>query len=66
MQISVSGMNMDMGNAFQEHAQTSLNAIVEKYFEIEFLGRSGGLKIIILRLQNYMGVRNRTPWTGVT
>ncbi len=32
MQISVSGKNMDMGNAFQEHAQTSLNAIVEKYF----------------------------------
>jgi ribosomal subunit interface protein len=23
---------MDMGNAFQEHAQTSLNTIVEKYF----------------------------------
>ncbi len=32
MQISVSGKNMDMGNAFQEHAHTSLNAIVEKYF----------------------------------
>ena len=32
MHISVSGKNMDMGNAFQEHAQTSLNAIVEKYF----------------------------------
>ena len=32
MQISVSGKNMDMGNAFQQHAQTSLNAIVEKYF----------------------------------
>ena len=32
MQISVSGKNMDMGNAFQEHAQSSLNAIVEKHF----------------------------------
>lgn len=32
MQISVSGKNMDMGVAFQEHAQTSLNTVVEKYF----------------------------------
>ena len=32
MQISVSGKNMDMGDAFQEHAQTSLKAVVEKYF----------------------------------
>lgn len=32
MQISVSGKNMDMGNAFQEHAQSSLSAVVEKYF----------------------------------
>jgi ribosomal subunit interface protein len=32
MQISVSGKNMDMGDAFQEHAQTSLNTVVEKYF----------------------------------
>jgi len=32
MQISVSGKNMDMGDAFQEHAQTALNVVVEKYF----------------------------------
>jgi ribosomal subunit interface protein len=33
MQISVSGKNMDMGMAFQEHAQTSLDAVVGKYFQ---------------------------------
>ena len=31
MQINISGKNMDTGMAFQEHAVTSLNAIVEKY-----------------------------------
>ena len=32
MQISISGKNMDTGLAFQEHAELSLNSIVEKYF----------------------------------
>ncbi len=32
MQISVSGKNMDTGLAFQEHAELSLNNVVEKYF----------------------------------
>ena len=32
MQISISGKNMDTGLAFQEHAEISLNNIVEKYF----------------------------------
>ena len=32
MQISISGKNIDTGLAFQEHAETSLNNIVEKYF----------------------------------
>ena len=32
MQISISGKNMDTGLAFQEHAELSLNNIVEKYF----------------------------------
>jgi ribosomal subunit interface protein len=32
MQINISGKNMDTGMAFQEHAITSLNAVVEKYF----------------------------------
>jgi len=32
MQISISGKNMDTGLAFQEHAQLSLNNVVEKYF----------------------------------
>lgn len=33
MQIRVSGKNMNTGGAFQEHAETSLNAVVEKYFQ---------------------------------
>ena len=33
MHISVSGKNMDMGPAFQEHAETSLHAVVDKYFQ---------------------------------
>ena len=33
MQINISGKNMDTGMAFQEHAVTSLNAVVEKYFQ---------------------------------
>ncbi len=32
MQISISGKNMDTGLAFQEHAEASLNNVVEKYF----------------------------------
>ncbi|MDC3235063.1 ribosome-associated translation inhibitor RaiA [Candidatus Puniceispirillum sp.] len=32
MQISISGKNMDTGLAFQEHAEMSLNNVVEKYF----------------------------------
>ena len=32
MQISISGKNMDTGLAFQEHAELSLNNVVEKYF----------------------------------
>ena len=32
MQISISGKNMDTGLAFQEHAERSLNNVVEKYF----------------------------------
>jgi ribosomal subunit interface protein len=32
MQISISGKNMDTGLDFQEHAELSLNNIVEKYF----------------------------------
>ena len=32
MQISVSGKNIDTGLAFQEHAEKSLNTVVEKYF----------------------------------
>jgi ribosomal subunit interface protein len=32
MQISISGKNMDTGPAFQEHAELSLNNVVEKYF----------------------------------
>ena len=32
MQISVSGKNMDTGLVFQEHAELSLNNVVEKYF----------------------------------
>jgi ribosomal subunit interface protein len=32
MQISISGKNMDTGPAFQEHAEVSLNNVVEKYF----------------------------------
>ena len=32
MHISISGKNIDTGLAFQEHAETSLNNIVEKYF----------------------------------
>ena len=46
MQISVSGKNMDMGNAFQEHAQTSLNAIVEKYFHNAVSGTYEGRSIM--------------------
>ena len=43
-------------------------SIVEKYVEIEYLGRPGRLEIVILCLQKYMGVRNRPPWntTGIT
>ena len=33
MQISISGKNMDTGLAFQEHAEVSLNNVVEKYFQ---------------------------------
>ena len=33
MLIQVSGKNMDTGGAFQEHAEASLNAVVEKYFQ---------------------------------
>ena len=33
MQINISGKNMDTGMAFQEHATTSLNMVVEKYFQ---------------------------------
>lgn len=32
MQITVSGKNMDTGPAFQVHAQTQLEAAIEKYF----------------------------------
>ena len=32
MQISISGKNMDTGLSFQEHAELSLNNVVEKYF----------------------------------
>ena len=32
MQINISGKNMDTGLAFQEHAELSLNNVVEKYF----------------------------------
>ena len=32
MQISISGKNMDTGLAFQQHAELSLNNVVEKYF----------------------------------
>ena len=33
MNISVSGKNMDTGSAFQTHAETALNDVVEKYFD---------------------------------
>jgi ribosomal subunit interface protein len=33
MIISVSGKNMDTGAAFQTHAETALNNVVEKYFD---------------------------------
>jgi len=33
MQISISGKNMDMGFAFQEHAEMALGNVVEKYFQ---------------------------------
>ena len=33
MQINISGKNMDTGAAFQEHAHTALNNVVEKYFQ---------------------------------
>ena len=33
MQINISGKNMNTGLAFQEHAITSLNNVVEKYFQ---------------------------------
>ena len=33
MQINISGKNMDTGLAFQEHAEVSLNNVVEKYFQ---------------------------------
>ena len=33
MNISVSGKNMDTGAAFQTHAETALNNVVEKYFD---------------------------------
>ena len=33
MNISISGKNMDTGGAFQEHAETSLDAAVSKYFD---------------------------------
>jgi ribosomal subunit interface protein len=33
MNISVSGKNMDTGLAFQTHAETALNNVVEKYFD---------------------------------
>ncbi|MEX0502309.1 ribosome-associated translation inhibitor RaiA [Alphaproteobacteria bacterium LSUCC0719] len=33
MNISVSGKNMDTGSAFQTHAETALNSVVEKYFD---------------------------------
>ena len=33
MNISVSGKNMDTGSAFQTHAETALNNVVEKYFD---------------------------------
>jgi len=32
VQITVSGKNMDSGAAFQEHAETQLDAVVSKYF----------------------------------
>ncbi|HCP18891.1 MAG TPA: ribosome-associated translation inhibitor RaiA [Alphaproteobacteria bacterium] len=32
MQITVSGKNMDSGSAFQDHANTQLDAVVSKYF----------------------------------
>ena len=38
MQISISGKNMDTGLAFQEHAELSLNYIVEKYFHTAVSG----------------------------
>ncbi|MCE2517863.1 MAG: ribosome-associated translation inhibitor RaiA [Alphaproteobacteria bacterium] len=33
MQISISGKNMDTGDAFQEHAETALSSAVSKYFD---------------------------------
>ena len=33
MQISVSGKNMNTGAAFQSHAETALNGVVNKYFD---------------------------------
>ena len=33
MQINISGKNMDTGGAFQEQAETSLDAAVSKYFD---------------------------------
>ncbi|MGB2188934.1 MAG: ribosome hibernation-promoting factor, HPF/YfiA family [Candidatus Puniceispirillaceae bacterium] len=33
MNISVSGKNMDTGSAFQTHAETALNNVVDKYFD---------------------------------
>ena len=33
MNISVSGKNMDTGSAFQVHAETALNDVVNKYFD---------------------------------
>lgn len=33
MQISISGKNIDTGEAFQQHAETALTSAVSKYFE---------------------------------
>ena len=39
MQISISGKNIDTGLSFQEHAEKSLNNVVEKYFHNAVSGK---------------------------
>ena len=46
MQISVSGKNIDTGLAFQEHAEKSLNTVVEKYFHNAVISDDQALRAV--------------------